>query len=412
VAENHASQILQYFDEKELMAIREVCKNFRAVAERYLGSRFLQLQGVSSLLYAQYSKNKTLRERIVERIAYLKLRGGTVRIASDQITSGDFFNSLLGPSLTIVVKVNIGSKGPQDKVAIKGSNALQVTGPPGGHGKAHPKFMTGGGGVMLQSANYTPSGLSGNTVESGVFIGNLRVQAFFNHYFDLMRGHSVEERNYFSKALEAFNTSSQFISLALAPFVSIQPWLKAQFESSPDRLIIRMFLVSYLRKGEDIVTWINSMARKNPKMTVEVYVDQGQYDDNFEKYFRGSGPDRQEYGRYYVQEACNRLMAGVANVRIFTQTGSSGIMHDKLILAEKDVLNSIGQTVTYKRLIVGSSGFSTHVMNNENYDIMVRLDNNGLYDYMMQHHGVTVKNKAFNTKPVGTKVNTEFLIKK
>jgi hypothetical protein len=389
-----ADSLLQYLTEYELMAVRPVCRAFRRAAEDYLWSRFSTVRGASSVIPTQYQKSLKLKERVVQRIACMNLSGRTVRIASDQITDAAFFRGLLGPSLTMVLKVNVGSVVPHDGgVRALPGNAQKVDGP-SKSGKAHAKFMTGPGGVFFGSPNYTPSALSGRTIESAVHLRNLMVQSYFNRYFDLMRGGTRQENLQFTEMLRAFNDSDRPVSLALAPFVSIQPWLLAQLDGY-DRLIIRMFLISYFKHGNDIVSGLNAMARRNPKMTIDVYVDEGQYDSAFCSYFDRN--TRTKMHDYYVMTACSRLMAAAPNVRVYTQTRTTGIMHDKLILAEKDVVKSEGKQ-TLKRVIVGSSGFSQHVMHNENFDIMVRVDERDLYDYMMQHHQATLSAKDIITK--------------
>jgi hypothetical protein len=137
------------------------------------------------------------------------------------------------------------------------------------------------------------------------------------------------------------------------------------------------------------------MARNNPRMAINVYIDQGQFENAFTTYFyRG-----EERRNYYVQEACATLLKGAPNVKVFTQTGTDGIMHDKLILAEKDIKLPDGSTGVARRVMVGSSGFTTNVMLNQNWEVMVRVDDDKLYEYMMKHHLAT-KAPGFNTKQI------------
>jgi len=318
------------------------------------------------------------------------IRGGQARVASDQITDAGFFSDLIPSSLTI--EINIGSQVPRDGGLNALPNAVQVQALNGG--KAHAKFISGGGGVFLGSPNYTRSALNGGTVESGVTIRNPRIQAYFNRYFDLMRGGAMDNAQ-FTKLVRAFNSSGQPVSLALAPYLKIQPWLFAEL-ATPTRLIIRMFLISDWSKGIGIVEGLNALARKNPNMSMKVYVDEGQYDNGSFTYFDKSTKKKTQ--KYYVRTACGLLMQGAPNVQVFTQTGANGIMHDKLILAETDSVSGTGQITTAKRVFLGSSGFSTNVMNNSNWEIMVRVDEDKLYDYMMSHHNATLNSTAYNTK--------------
>jgi phosphatidylserine/phosphatidylglycerophosphate/cardiolipin synthase-like enzyme len=396
-----ADAFLRFFDARELMAVRPVCRYWRNVAENYLWTRFTSYSGGSSVIAPQDRKSGTLRDMIMAKIAEIQQHGGVARLAADQITDENFFRGLLGPILTVkvdlqsLIRVNVGSHAPRGGVGTLPGDAEQLEGPYTG-GKAHAKFITGGDGVLLGSPNFTPTAMSGDTVESVGNVNNLQVKAYFNRYFDLMRGGSKDEDRQFARMLDAFNAANHPVSLALAPFVSIQPWLFAQLDGF-DRLIIRMFLISELRWGASIIDGLNEMARKG--VSIDAYIDEGQVYDVFSEYF--DERQKKKVKNYYVWNACQALMRGTTNVRVFTQTGTKGIMHDKLILAEKDIKKKDGSVATAKRLIIGSSGFSTNVMNNKNWDIMMRADEDGLYDYMMRHHRATLESGRYNTKAVG-----------
>lgn len=393
-----ADAFLKYFDAQELMAVRPVCKYWRDVAERYLWTRFTSYSGGSSVIAPQDRSSRTLRDMIMAKIAEIQFHGGTARLAADQITDEGFFRGLLGPILTVrvdlrsLIRVNVGTHAPPGGVGVLPGEGRQLQGPSAG-GRAHAKFITGGDGVLLGSPNFTPTAMSGNTVESVVNVHNLQVKAYFNRYFELMRGGTRQEDEQFTRMLRAFNLANHPVSLALAPFVSIQPWLFAQLDGA-DRLVIRMFLISELPRGRDIIEGLNAMARRGVK--IEAYIDEGQVNSTFSEYFDRS--QNKKVRNYYVWNACQALMHNTTNVQVFTQTGTRGIMHDKLILAEKDIKYKDGSVTTAKRLIIGSSGFSTNVMDNKNWDIMVRIDEDGLYDYMMTHHRATVRSRAYNTK--------------
>jgi hypothetical protein len=378
-----AESVFQYFTEKELMAVRLVSTCARDAAERYLWDRFTSFSGASSLIPSQMNR-ETLKKVIMRKLQ----EGGTHRLAADQITSASFMNSLLGPRMTI--KINVGSTAPKEGLD-KIPNARQIQGPYDGPGKAHAKFISGGGGVLVTSANPTPTALSGKTVESLALIQSLRVKAYFNRYFELMRSRTATDERMFREMVQAFNSTASFMSLALAPFIEIQPWLLAEVEGST-RLIIRMFLISNLRRGNDIIEGLNDMARRNPRMTIDVYVDEGQINNSFTEYF--DHREREMKRNYYVHGACMSLMRGAPNVRVFQQSGPDGIMHDKLILAETDLVSPTGVNWTHKRVILGSSGFSTNVMTNSNWEIMVRMDDVALYDYMMRHHNQSLNPKS------------------
>ena len=387
-----ADAILKEFSIKELLALRPVCRHFQNVVDRYIWARRSAFSGASTVIAPQDANSRSLREAVIKRLLAIQASDGTARVASDQITDAAFFRGLLGPTLTIFV--NLGSHAPDDGGVGALPNARQLNGPARG-GKAHAKFITGGGGAMVGSPNFTPTGMSGRTVESTATIMNPLVQAYFNRYFDLMRGGTRQDDAQFTRMLNAFNRSNSPVSLALAPFVQVQPWLLAEVAGAT-RLVIRMFLISELSQGQSIVDGLNLMARRTPGMTIEAYIDEGQVNNTFSEYF-----DRYDNVRkrnYYVWAACQTLMRDAPNVKVYTQTGTRGIMHDKLILMEKDVVQSGAVVRTEKRVLIGSSGFSTNVMMNKNWDLMVRVDNDGLYDYMMRHHKATTGSRAYSTK--------------
>jgi hypothetical protein len=50
-----------------------------------------------------------------------------------------------------------------------------------------------------------------------------------------------------------------------------------------------------------------------------------------------------------------------------------------------------------RRLVIGSAGFTAHVMDNKNFDLMVRIDYDGFNEYMMSLHKRTTASAEFKT---------------
>lgn len=72
-------------------------------------------------------------------------------------------------------------------------------------------------------------------------------------------------------------------------------------------------------------------------------------------------------------------------------------MHDKMILAHFPETEEAEERHT---VMVGSSGFTKNVYLGMNYENMVAVDDQGLYEYFMQkHHLKSLKEKRINSRP-------------
>jgi hypothetical protein len=374
-----ADRVFSDFTQEQLMKLREVSTFFWDVAERIIWLK-VSFMGFSSLLPSQ---GMSLKAVIRKKLQDVHDSGGVARMASDQITSGWLIEELIGPLINI--RINIGTTNLLKSKEQERWKARQVK-PPELTGKAHAKFISGGGGVLVTSANFTPAAMNDN-VESGMVTNSLQMQGFFNRYWELMRNSNQRDKEQFKRLLEAFNHRTQKVKLALAPFVEIQPWLECELQGA-STIIIRMFLISHFNYGDDIVQGLNKLARAGAE--IQVYVDGSQF------------LEAHDASGYYVQQACRKLMEGTTTVQVFTQhrfveqAGSHGhkrgqgedvpkcvqsIMHDKLILATW----SDGKNVKVKTLL-GSSGFTQSVMGNRSYELMVSVQEDGLYNYLLEHH--------------------------
>lgn len=375
VFKDNANAFFSCFTQKELMKLRCVSVLFRDEAERIIWNKIVKFSGVSTVIGGQSDPHPSMKAVIQSHLLNVHATGGTALMASDQITSKKALMELLGPCIKI--KINIGSKVGQGILTDRRLGAAMVDAP-SDHGRPHTKFISGGGSVFVGSPNFTPSALDGGNIETAVSTTSLQAQAFFNRYWELMRRASREDCIQFERLLTAFNARKHKMRLALAPFIQIQPFILEELKDA-STIIIRMFLISHRKTNDDIVTGLNALARNGAK--IEVVIDEDQF------------------GLYYVQEAVGKLMKGTQNVTVSTQTsymqGEASIMHDKLILAE------IGKgEAIKKRVLLGSSGFTTHVMANENYDLMASFDEDALFDFYLRHHQATLTSKKIATKQI------------
>jgi hypothetical protein len=99
----------------------------------------------------------------------------------------------LGPLLSI--RINIGTV-DKDRLSENRNWIAVKVNPPNPQGKAHAKFISGGGGVLVTSANFTPCGMN-ESVESGMVTNSLQMQAFFNRFWTLMRNATAEDKSQF-----------------------------------------------------------------------------------------------------------------------------------------------------------------------------------------------------------------------
>lgn len=82
---------------------------------------------------------------------------------------------------------------------------------------------------------------------------------------------------------------------------------------------------------------------------------------------------------------------------LLNQSKGKKIMHDKLLMAE----GPEGQ----RKVIIGSAGFSRNVMSNLNFENMVSIDSDALFEYFMAHHLSTM---IGNPKIRTTEVTEDF----
>ena len=389
--EEVVAEILSYFSQGDLMRLRAINQLFRRVAERVIWSKCVWIQGFSSLMSAQGETMLSLKQAVMRKLDDVHHARATAFIASDQITKEEYLRHLLGPCVT--VKINIGSIDADGLSQSEHWDAVKVQAPKPG-GKGHAKFISGGGSVLLNSANYTVAGMEEN-IESGLEVGSLQVQAYFNRYWRLMRGASPKEKDQFKRLLRAFNSGTQPMRLALAPYIQIAPWLIYELQGASE-IVVRMFMIGKLDTADDIITGLNAMGRRG--VSIKLYVDWGQYEGKEKE----NEDDEEVFN--FVQDACHRIMEGAPNVEVYQQKRITGkgdrIMHDKLILAKYDPEPTSSGTETRYKVILGSSGFTKNVVLNRNYDFMVAVDEAGLYNYFMDHHKTSLDTRVAKTQVI------------
>lgn len=265
----------------------------------------------------------------------------------------------------------------------------QLHGPDrGDSSKMHVKSIIGssatGRPLFLEtgSANFTFSAMSRNT-EAVILVEAPGIAQMFKEYADeVVKGHKATDAPEFATALTHFNARNPIgIRAALAPFVNVGEQLTFELQGA-DRVLVRMFLVSEAEKGvtNQPVKTLCALARRGVDVTVVV--------------------DREQSSLKYVYKALDQLKLAGAKVHTETGPGGAGIMHDKLVFAhypatkpsrerEHDVL----PTPERWTVMIGSSGLTRNVIENENYENLLIFDDKALFDDLMRHDVAARRNR-------------------
>jgi phosphatidylserine/phosphatidylglycerophosphate/cardiolipin synthase-like enzyme len=276
----------------------------------------------------------------------------------------------------IALNLTLGTHDPRTAEALTRAGKSYSQAPVGrGMSKMHNKiWVIDKEGVILGSPNVSFAGLQGKNLESFILIKSPRVGHFFTRYLEMVRS---GQRNSplaieLGKELVKYNAESHKLKLAMAPVLSITDFV-AENLAGATKIVIRQFLISPAAGGQrdtssDILAVLCGMARDGTD--IEVYIDDAAYDK-----------------MAFVRRAASDLIS--AGCKVFTQTpvlvvnaDNEGIQHDKLILA---TLHG-----GVRRTMIGSAGFTDHVIANTNWENFICTDVEGVYESLMAHHQATL----------------------
>ncbi len=378
-------RIRLFLSERDLLTLRLVSKAHRDFAERILKGFFTPAR----LAYAT-SERQNMKAFISGWITTAE----AVRISVDQLTDPALLNDLVGNDVAKVKGVNAGRLASNPNRTLKSfddtfggySRDSAVIDLPENE-KMHNKFyLVGGTGVITGSPNLSFKGLNNNQ-ECAVYIKHPMVAILFREYFERIRRHPSAVRHPDAPALGAstlsdgaftdqiarFNADNR-IRVALAPFVNIRDFVYEELQRAEGavdvKITLRQFVVDQpTAEQKDILRAL--IALKQAGAEVSVVLDKGQFDE--------ACVGRGRNAVYYVQEACKEL--AVNGVSVYLQQKGGSIMHEKLVLVE--FMRNKRRT---KTVLIGSAGFTKNVSENKNYENIVAIDEDRMYDYFLARH--------------------------
>lgn len=365
------TNILKNLSPEQLLVMRLVSKFFSNIAESLL-VRLVRVSPYSSLI-----EDRDLLTVLTQEVHQVV---GRLYLSVDQLDLTQLGRILdEDDQLRRAIRINYGSNLKESRSNSRRDYPyLQQTAGPGGGGKMHNKFLVGSSTVLTGSPNYTESGLTRNIEVIIKIANNPLIAGFFREYFRVIRDSRRETRS-LTNALTHFNgIQNNPVQLALAPLIDIGQFITAQLVGR-DTVIVRMFLVS-LKGGQramagGIVESLAALADSR-QAQVTVVIDQSQYDN-----------------QGFVQAAVEYLIRN--GVTVYTQQSrNKDIMHEKLILAATSTREG---TLANKRVLTGSSGLTTSVMGNRNYENFISIDDDALFDYFTGHHEQSLRSRAVQT---------------
>ena len=316
---------------------------------------------------------KKIGQNILEVLSTAQER---IFIASDKCTNQEFLDDLLGfpliKSATVTLEIitgedrateNLFQKTPYNTLTYRSIPSL-----PNGE-KMHNKFIVVDQGIIITgSPNLTYAAYNYN-IESFVAIYSEEVAELYISYFHYLKDQR-QEGNLKSR-IEIYNSKEESsLKICLAPLLDICQFVIERLNEA-QIININMFLISGAEiAGGDIIEHLCRASQAGANVTIKV--DDNQY-------------ERQQN---FMEPAAKRLTKKGIFVRtvlkdselIKTKTKkikSTPQFHDKLILIE--YLNG------KKRVIIGSAGFTTNVQKNLNFENMVSIDSNDVYDLFLRH---------------------------
>ena len=163
--------------------------------------------------------------------------------------------------------------------------------------------------------------------------------------------------------------------MPLPPSIDIQDFVIEHLRDA-SKITIRQYLISpsnYQRGLKSIVDFLCILSWEH-RVEIELFIDESAY------YSEATG--------YFVKKAVDKLLYN--EVKVYLQkpvtvvTAHEALQHDKLILAE---LRS-GRQIT----LLGSAGFTSAVIANNNAESFIYTDVESVYTSMMCHHKATLEN--------------------
>jgi len=378
--------VLGHLDEKGLVLTMLVCSRWRAAAQRLLYEFVPRMTAYGSM-------SDKLKDILIAPETGLLTGVRSLQLAVDQFPfprPKDWETSVLNYIITNKIRIDL-SLGTEDvetrSALIKASQTASVI---KSFAKMHNKvWVLDKQGVILGSPNVSFSGLEGRNIESFIVIRSARVGSMFTKYLTMLKAplksplYGKLNKEVF-RELMVYNNESHRLKVALAPVINITDFVASELKDAV-KIVVRQFLVSHKHKydrteGLDIVDVLCGMARKG--VDIEIVLDQSAYES-----------------QNFVQWAVEDLQA--AGCKVFLQqpvlivdTGRECLMHDKLILA------TLHKGV--KRTLMGSAGFTSNVIANENAECFISTDLDDVFESM----------KAHSDKAMKTQKTTQLVLKK
>ncbi|RYF74573.1 MAG: hypothetical protein EOO39_08355 [Cytophagaceae bacterium] len=365
--------IITFCDERTLAMFSMVCKKFKPFACDVL-TRFVPQ------MMAYGSTTHNLKEVIKEYIQRDIGAQHTLRLAVDKFP----YNHSEGSILSCIIKNRIPIDlllGTNDSSTIKSLTKVNRLAKTfivsGAIHKMHNKVWTiDGEGIIIGSPNVSYSGLESINFESCIYIKSPRMGHLVGQYMDLLKSPNPGNNplwDEIGEKLVKYNSENHHLQVALSPIIDIQKFVIEHLHDAT-KIIIRQFLISPGRRENrdyNIVDFLCYLSRKEGA-DIEIFIDDSAY--------------RSEATGYFVKEAVTKLMR--SGVKVYLQKPvtvirvNEALQHDKLILAE---LRS-GKQIT----LMGSAGFTSAVIANENAERFIYTDVTSVYESMMLHHTSTL----------------------
>jgi len=361
------AQIFGYLDERALALITLVCHRWPPIIE-YVRRRYVPEMRA-------YGSTSGLLKNVLIGKGGLLVGKRSVAIAVDQFPypaspKGSILKFILDTRMK--VQLSLGTDDRQTIVALSGKgNRAQLV---AGYKKMHNKiWIIDNEEIIVGSPNVSFSGLEGGNLESFVVIKSPRLGLLFSRYLMMLNDTTVNAGppgllfDQITRELGVYNQEQHGLKIALAPMINITDFVVKQLEGAT-KIIVRQFLISHKSRNDtsssfDIVSVLAAMAKN--KVEIEIVLDK----DAFHK-------------QDFVQEAAWTLHK--AGCKVYTQEPVTivktreALMHDKLILAE--IRGGV------KRTLIGSAGFTTSVIENENAESFVSIDLNHIFENLLEHH--------------------------
>jgi phosphatidylserine/phosphatidylglycerophosphate/cardiolipin synthase-like enzyme len=367
--------LMSYLPDADLMIWRLVSKTHKQLAERILKGilapwRKLQAIGASSI-------DRNLQLTITQEIA----KHSSFRLSVDQLTQSKLISQVTGNQPGKLIAINAGRYNPA-LTSFKNRYAVVTL---EGSNKMHNKFwLLGGSTLITGSPNVSVGGLKDN-LECIVVLKHPWVASIYREYFEHIRAHKstkllahqrLGSPKAFADRLVSFNQQNR-VRVALAPFLSIGDFIYEELGKSSSgqavKITLRQFLVDKPRKEnpKDILIALTKLRALGAE--VEVVIDKGQYDN-----------------MSFVQKACQFLRQN--GVKVWLQQRATGhIMHDKLFL-----VTYTKNSVVTKTVLIGSAGLTQNVTSNQNYENIIAIDEDTVYDYFLDQHKKSLNMKGID----------------